>query len=230
MDPLEEQAQEIEVLQSIYPDELELTSPTQFSILVALETSSDRNHSVVLSVGYPPSYPEEIPRLDIKAILEEEEESDSDSDDDNDNKFVPLAETIEFEKPDLALLLERLTEEAEFNIGMPSVFALVALLKDEAEALFQSKVDHAQKQYDEELLAREAEEQKKFHGTAVTKASFTEWRDKFRIEMKLELQDKRRFEAMHNGKMTGREIFENGLAGVDDDDEDLVEAVARVEV
>lgn len=229
MDPLEEQAQEIEVLQSIYPDELEILSPSNFSILVALETASDRNHSVVLSVGYPPQYPEEIPRLDIKAIREEEEDH-SDSDDDDDEKFVPLADTIEFEKADVALLLERLTAEAELNLGMPSVFALVALLKDEAEAMFQSKVDHAQKQYDQELLAREAEEQKKFHGTAVTKASFTEWRNKFREEMQLELKDKKRFDAMHNGKMTGREIFENGLAGVDDDDEDLADAVARVEV
>lgn len=228
MDPLEEQAQEIEVLQSIYPDELEIVSPSQFSILVALETASDRQHSVVLSVGYPPNYPEEIPRLDIKAFFEEEE-ADSDSDDDEE-KFVPLAETIVFEKPDVELLLEQLTQEAELNLGMPSVFALVALLKDQAEALFQSKVDHAQKQYDQELLAREAEEQKKFHGTPVTKDSFKEWRDQFRVEMQLELQDKRRFDAMHNGKMTGREIFENGLAGVDDDDDDLADAVARVEV
>lgn len=228
MDPLEEQAQEIEVLQSIYPDELEISSPTHFSILVALETPSDRNHSVVLSVGYPPNYPEEIPRLDLKAVCEEKDQ-DLDSDSDGDEKFVPLADTIELEKPDLALLLERLTAEAELNLGMPSVFALVALLKEEAEALFQSKVDHAQKQYDQELLAREAEEQKKFHGTPVTKASFTAWRNKFREEMQLELQDKKRSEAMHNGKMTGREIFEKGLAGVDDDD-DLADAVARVEV
>ena len=231
MDPLEEQKQEIEVLQSIYPDELELVSPTQFSINVALETVSDTKHTLVLGVEYPPKYPEEAPRLNIKAFSEapEEEENDSDSDDDTE-KFVSLAETIELEKTDLAQLLAKLQEEAELNLGMPSVFALVALLKDEAEILFQQKVDSAQQEYDEKLLAQEREEQKKFHGTKVTKESYAEWRKKFREEMQFELKDKKRYEEMHNGKMTGREIFEKGLAGTEDDLAELADAVAKTEL
>lgn len=229
MDPQEEQQQEIEVLQSIYPDELDLISPTHFTIKLALDTPSDRKHSLLLDVRYPPAYPEEVPNLDLIASAEELEELDSDDEDDS-QKLLHLAELIEFEKADLSILHDKLDEEAEMNIGIPSVFALAALLKDEAEMLFVHKLDVAQKKYDKNLLAQEAEEQKKFRGTKVTKESFAQWRESFRKEMNFELEDKRRFEAMHNGKMTGREIFEKGLAGEIDEDYDLVESVAKVAV
>lgn len=232
MDPLEEQQQEIEVLQSIYPDELELLSPSHFTISIALDAPSDRKHWALLEVRYPPNYPEEVPQLDVLMLIEEEEvDDDLDDDDDGTEKFVSLSEQIEFEKPDVASLLAKLNDEANLNLGMPSIFALAALLKDEAELLFQSKLDSAQAQYDKELLAREAEEQKKFHGTKVTKESYAEWREKFREEMRIEKKDTERFKQMHNGKMTGREIFEKGLAKEDDDElSELTETVAKVAV
>lgn len=232
MDPLEEQEQEIEVLQSIYPDEIEVYSKTHFSIRLELETPSDRKHALLLIVRYPEQYPEVVPTLDVhvcESVNEEEEDEDEDEDEDE-NKFVSLAESIEFEKADLNVLLGKMKEEAEMNIGFPSVFGLAALLRDEGEALFQQKLDVAQKKYDDELLAKEAEEQKKFHGTKVTKESFNAWRDKFRTEMQIELKDKERVESMHNGKMSGREIFERGLAGNEDDLVELAESVAKVEV
>lgn len=226
MDPLDEQQQEIEVLQSIYPDELELLSPSHFTISIALDAPSDRKHWALLEVRYPPNYPEEVPQLDVLTLMEEEEDLDLDLDLDGDEKFVSLSEQIEFDKQDISTLVAKLNEEAELNLGMPSIFALAALLKDEAELLFQSKLDAAQAKYDRELLAREAEEQKKFHGTKVTKELYSEWRLQFRSEMQIEKKDAERFARMHNGKMTGREIFEKGLAvEADDDVADLVDAV-----
>lgn len=233
MDPAEEQQQEIEVLQSIYPDELDLISPTHFTISIAPDTPADRKHTAYLDVRYPPNYPEEVPLLDIQTEIEEEEleEDLDDDDDDRAEKFVSLSEQIEFEKPDVVHLLEKLGEEAELNLGIPSIFALAALLKDEAELLFQQKLDAAQAEYDKQLLAREKEEQKKFHGTKVTKESYAEWRDKFREEMKVDLKDKERFEKMHNGKMTGREIFEKGLAEESDEElTEMAESVSKVAV
>lgn len=236
MDPHEEQEQEIEVLRSIYPDELTVLSETHFTIYVKLETSSDRKHALLLDVKYPETYPEVAPVLDIKSVQVEDDDSADyddleDEDDDAPEQFVSLAETIDLERADLGELLEKLNEEAEMNIGIPSIFAVAAILKDEAELLFQRKVDEAQKKYDQELLAREAEEQKKFNGTKVTKESFTKWRNEFRAEMKVEARDKERFDKMHNGKMTGREIFENGLAGEFDDElADLPESVAKISV
>lgn len=232
MDPAEEQQQELEVLQSIYPDELEILSDMHFTITLNLETKSDRNHSTVLDVKYTPTYPEEVPKLEVKVESEELPVPSDDEDDDEDkSKLVHLSEQIELGKLDAASLTKRVEEEAEMNVGMPSVFALAALLKDEAEALFQAKLDAAQKKYEDELLAKEAEEQKKFFGTPVNKESYSEWRNKFRAEMQIEQKDRQRFEKMHNGKMTGREIFEKGLAGNEEDEiEDVVESVQKVAV
>lgn len=226
MDPLDEQQQEIEVLQSIYPDELELLSPSHFTISIALDAPSDRKHWALLEVRYPPNYPEEVPQLDVLTLVEEDDDSELELDLDGEEKFVSLSEQIEFDKQDISTLVSKLNEEAELNLGMPSIFALAALLKDEAELLFQSKLDAAQAKYDRELLAREAEEQKKFHGTKVTKELYAEWRQQFRSEMEIEKKDAQRFAKMHNGKMTGREIFEKGLAvEADDDVADLADAV-----
>lgn len=38
--------------------------------------------------------------------------------------------------------------------------------------------------------------------------------------MKYELYDKQRFENMHKGKLTGKQIFEKGLANQNDDDDE----------
>lgn len=233
MSCLEEQKEELEVLESIYPDELTILSDSHFTIRIGLDTQTDRSHTLLLDVRFPETYPETIPRLGVEYVEVEEEEEDylDDSDDDGDEKFVSIADTMDFEREDYAFLLAKLNEEAELNVGMPSIFAIAALLKDEAEQLFQAKVDAAQKTYDDELIAKEKEEQKKFHGTKVTKQSFENWRKNFREEMKIDDQIRQRFEKMHNGKMTGREIFEKGLAGdVDDELTDLVELTTKLEV
>lgn len=233
MDYEDEQKQELEVLSSIYPDELTIISKKTFTIRIALDTQTDRGHVLVLGVKFPDQYPEVVPCLDIEWLpqYKEIEGNTDEEDNDDDEKFVSLSESINFEKEDLATLLARLDEEAELNIGMPSIFTIAAILKDEAELLFLRKVDAAQITYDKELLAREAEEQKKFHGTKVNKDLFEQWRKQFREEMKINEKNQELFEKMHNGKMTGREIFEKGLAGdVDDDLAELTELTAKIEV
>ncbi|CUM51789.1 unnamed protein product [Debaryomyces tyrocola] len=223
MDPQEEQQLELEVLESIYPDELTKYSPTHFSIKLSLDTPSDRKHRLLLDVKYPAEYPEVVPELDIIIPEEEEEEiSDQESDDENENEtrlMLNLSETIEFESKDIKQLVSKLVEEADLQVGIPSVFALATQLKDEAELLFQNKLEQTQKKYDEVSLAKEMEEQKKFHGTKVTKDSWNEWRTKFREEMKVAERDLENFNKMHNGKLSGKEIFEKGLAG---DDEEIL--------
>lgn len=232
MDPAEEQQQELEVLQSIYPDELEILSDTHFTISLKLETKSDRGHSAILDVKYTPTYPEEVPKLEVRVISDDLPVASDDEDDDEDkSKLVHLSEQIELGKLDANSLTKRLEEEAELNVGMPSVFALAALLKDEGEALFQLKLDAAQKKYEEELLAKEAEEQKKFFGTPVNKETYLEWRKKFRADMQIEKKDKERFDKMHNGKMSGREIFEKGLAGNEEDElDEVADSIQKVAV
>ena len=138
MDPQEEQQLELEVLESIYPDELTKYSPTHFSIKLSLDTPSERKHRLLLDVKYPAEYPEVVPDLNIIIPEEEEEEeiSDEESDEENENEtklMLNLSETIEFDSNDVDQLVSKLIEEANLQVGMPSVFALTTQLKDEAE-------------------------------------------------------------------------------------------------
>ncbi|RCK65537.1 Protein GIR2 [Candida viswanathii] len=228
MDPAEEQSQEIEVLQSIYPDELTLTNPTNFSIRINLDVSSTRRHALSLLVKYPETYPEVVPDLHIEVAEQDDEDeedgySDEDEDEEDDeNKDIKLAlnmaETIEFEKEDLAALLVKLQDESEVNIGIPMVFSLITLLKEEAELLFENKLKMKNLEFEQKRKEQEIQEQKKFQGTKVTVELWTQWRNAFRKEMRFAERDHERFEKMHGGKLTGRQIFEQGLANTGEGD------------
>ncbi|ODQ60635.1 hypothetical protein WICANDRAFT_27657 [Wickerhamomyces anomalus NRRL Y-366-8] len=201
MDYKEEQQQEIEILQSIYPDELEVVSENEYTITLLLDTVSERKHRVILHVKYPETYPE---------------------DEDNDEpKLVLISEQVELDQDDLDEIKSNLMQEAEDQIGIPSVFALASSLKDQAEQVFENKVNAKQKQYDDALLAKEREEQKKFSGTKVTVESFNSWRLKFRAEMGINDRIEKRKKMLHRGKLSGKEIFEKGLAGDDETLEEL---------
>ncbi|KAI5950325.1 GIR2 [Candida jiufengensis] len=241
MDYKEEQDQELEILQSIYPDELEILndSQTHFQVRVNLDLPSERKHALLLIVKYPPTYPEVIPELHIEVAENEDDEDDYDDDeededdDDEETKQTKLAlnmaETIEFSKDDLNLLVSKLNEESDINLGLPSVFTLITFLKDEAENLFTTKLEKANKEHEAKRQERYKIEQLKFQGTKVTEENFEEWRLKFRKEMKFEEMDSKKFNEMHNGKMSGKEIFEKGLAGNIEGD-DLIDGVEKLAV
>lgn len=219
MDPAEEQQQELEVLESIYPDELIKYSETEFDVKVPLDTSSNRKHTLILSVKYPPQYPNELPELQL-GIDEYEQEDEDDSDEDEDDKTnkrnLNLPELVVFEPNDLEMILSKLREEAELQLGIPSIFALVTITKDEGEQTFRNKLEILEKSREEELAKQEAELSKKFIGTKVTPESFSKWREEFRKEMGIDSKLEEFYKAQHNGKMSGREIFEKGLANDDD--------------
>lgn len=221
MDPSEEQAQELEVLESIYPDELVKHSDTKFDLLISLDTVSNRKHAITLKVTYPSQYPEEIPILELESTISNDEDDD-DSDDDEEAKQnkrnINLPELVEFSNADLHLLEEKLNEEATMQIGIPSVFALATLLKDEAESLFAKKLETLENKRQEELNKQEAELSKKFIGTKVTKESFETWRSNFRKEMHIDEKLALFYKNQHQGKLSGKEIFEKGLANEEDID------------
>ncbi|KAH3660415.1 hypothetical protein OGAPHI_007001 [Ogataea philodendri] len=201
MDYLEEQKQEIEILQSIYPDELEIVSETSFRVSLLLDTNTERKHTLILNVRYPETYPEVVPQLRLEKTS-----------DDVPEESLNVEESVELDKDDLLDLEESLNSNALENVGMPSVFTLTSLLKDEAETLFQEKVAAKEKMVEQERQAREYEEQKKFAGTKLTKENFAQWRAKFRAEMGIDTRLAERFKLVHQGRLTGKEIFEKGLA------------------
>ncbi|CAI8498251.1 hypothetical protein CAS74_004049 [Pichia kudriavzevii] len=228
MDPLEEQHQELEILQSIYPDELTILTDKRFQINILLDTDSKRRHAVLLDVTYTDEYPENVPILNVTEGSVENEESDEEEggeedvnfDDDDgqtmSKKLLNLIETIRLDKEDYLELLRKLRGEAEDNVGMPSVFSLASSLKEHAETQFNEKFKAKEKEILNAREAHEREEQKKFTGTKVTPESFENWRKSFRAELGIDKRLEERYANVHKGRLTGKQIFEQGLASGED--------------
>lgn len=172
---------------------------------------------------YPETYPESLPELDVS--LEDGSFFDENPDEDEDEEeeaaaYDPLAdESAEFEKSDIDHLRKRVEESAEENLGMPSIFAIVSELKDNAEQLYNDKVEEKRRIKKQKEREQEEKEQEKFRGTPVTPETFAAWKEKFEAEQKegIKLLPKTGVQ-----KLTGKQIFEQGL-NKDDDDEDGVE-------
>ena len=111
---------------------------------------------------------------------------------------------------------------------MAMVFTLVSTLKDGAELLISERQAATQAIKDVAAAQAEEEENRKFHGTAVTRESFLEWRARFRNEMEEEENKKREEKEAEDRKrkikaeerLTGRQLWEKGLVGKVDEDED----------
>lgn len=182
-----------------------------------------------LHVEYPPEYPEVVPLIELdvgekwvkEAQSDEEEEDDEEEEEEQLPGIAPAL--LELTQKDCTSLKKNLEEAAEENIGMPSIFTLASLLKEEGEAIVQEKFEEAEKEREKEILRQEAEEQKKFIGTPVTPESFKEWRAKFRAEFKLDEKADAHsvYDAKGQVKLTGRQLFERGLTSADDDVDDL---------
>lgn len=123
------------------------------------------------------------------------------------------------------------------------IFTLISTLKDSAEALIRERQAGVQAVKDREAAKVEEEENRKFHGTAVTRESFLEWRDGFRREIREE-EERRREEkegdekrkkgaGRDEKKLTGKQLWERGLAGQveeEEEGEDAVEGLERLKV
>lgn len=193
-------------------------SDTHYNIHLRLEVEPTKY--LALSVIYPETYPESVPELDVfledGSFFDENPEDDEDEDEEE-PQYDPLAEeSAEFEKSDIEHLKKRVEESAEENLGMPSIFAIVSELKDNAEQLYNDKVEEKIKIRKQKEREQEEKDQEKFRGTPVTPESFAAWKEKFEAEQKegIKLLPK-----TGPQKLTGKQIFEQGLNKDDDDDE-----------
>jgi hypothetical protein len=164
---------------------------------------------MLLSVKYPENYPDEPPILDLLAPQNGPQ---------NDLFSVP-------EHKDA--LLQGLDATIEENLGMAMVFTLVSSLKEAAEQVIMDGKQAEEKAREEAALAAEREENKKFHGTPVTPETFIKWRADFLKEME-ELRQKEEEERLAElkkarikepVKLSGRQLWERGLAGKADAEE-----------
>ncbi|XP_071113870.1 RWD domain-containing protein 1-like [Haliotis cracherodii] len=183
----EEQKNEIEALEAIYPEELEIenTDPYVFSLAVASQDTNDTDEAFACSCRvqftYVEKYPDEPPLMEI---------TDPDNLDD----------------ADIDSLTQYLNEQAEENIGMAMVFTLVSALQERLT----TNVEDAQRKVveDKERQQRELEEieQKRFEGTRVTVETFMSWKQKFDAEM-AELKKNKAEIEVTSKKLTGYELF-----------------------
>ncbi|KAK7157931.1 hypothetical protein R3I93_009203 [Phoxinus phoxinus] len=186
----EEQRNELEAIESIYPDSFTVLSekPTSFTITVTSDPGEDdETVEATLKFTYLEKYPDEPP---LWEIFSQENLEDSD------------AEGI----------LTLLKEQAEENLGMVMIFTLVTAVQEKLnEIVDQIKRRREEEKERNERKEREAEEAEKFafQGTVVTIENFLSWKAKFEEEM-TELKSKRQKEEEQAGKtkLTGKQLFE----------------------
>ncbi|KAI1935683.1 Protein gir2 [Ophidiomyces ophidiicola] len=212
----EDQQEEKETLKSIFPDEIADISEDSYRISVTLDVSHHgEDYSdppiLILQVTYPEDYPDVAPRLEISAPPNSPKYPHFDIQEDRDR------------------LLDLLTSTVEENLGMAMVFTLVDILKEGAELLVSERHAAVEAQKEVEAAKAEEEENRKFQGEAVTRDSFLAWREKFRREMEeeekrkqeeKEAEEKRKRGPKEPKKPTGKQLWESGLAGKGDYDED----------
>ncbi|KAL3485677.1 ubiquitin-conjugating enzyme/RWD-like protein [Aspergillus germanicus] len=229
----EDQIEEREVLDSIFPDEITDVSDTSYRISITLDApENDDNEAeppvLVLDVSYPEEYPDVAPELEISAPPNAQKHPRLDINEDHDR------------------LLEALQPTIEENMGMAMVFSLVSALKESAELLMAERVNAVHAEIEMQAAKAEEEENRKFQGTVVNRETFLEWLEKFKKEMEEEerkLREEREAEekkankkagVKEEKKLTGKQLWERGLAGKADFDEEeedgLPAAVEKVKI
>ncbi|KAF4122475.1 RWD protein [Geosmithia morbida] len=210
----EEQVEEREVLESIFPDEITDISETEFKVTVILDVpdvaEQEDQPRFSLNVKYPDEYPDVAPHLEMHAVPDSPPHPNFNVAEDRERLLGALGETI------------------QENIGMAMIFTIISTLKEAAEQLIQDRKDAAEAAHEQEVLAAEREENKKFHGTPVTPETFLKWRDGFIREMEQKrlqeeeerLAELKKAKVKETVKLTGRQLWERGLAGNGDDDDD----------
>ncbi|KAJ1938915.1 rwd domain-containing protein [Linderina pennispora] len=173
---LEEQRSEVEILQSIYPSEFtELAeSPYKFSIEIALDDDELPASTVLLTVEYTATYPDELPVFDLAL-------PDADADADSEDGNVPEPEA-ELDDDDLEEFKEKTRVIGEESLGMAMVFNMAMHVKELMAERLTEKLAEIKRREDERIQKEVEADQAKFIGTQVTRASFLEWKEKFDME------------------------------------------------
>jgi hypothetical protein len=187
-------------------------SESEYRISIALDIPDDEGEPpvVLLTVRYPDEYPDKAPFLEISAPPNAPP-----------HQYLNVAE-------DKDQLLQGLDATIEENLGMAMVFTLVSALKEAAEQLVAERKEAAAKAHEEALLAAEREENKKFHGTPVTRETFLKWRESFLKEMeeaRIREEEERAAELKkarikEPARLTGKQLWLQGLARGDQDEGD----------
>ncbi|GAK63582.1 RWD-domain-containing protein [Moesziomyces antarcticus] len=240
-------AEELEVLESIYIDELEKISveelhiriepeeevlPLLFSIGIepgqapteSVEDGSPSPIVLSLHIQYTPDYPDAPPNMsihvlrDTKGVLGPVVSDDDDAEEESNS-----------DSPGVTELQQGLDEVAAESLGMAMVFTLASHLRESVTTLVQRRVAEIEAEASAKREAEIEAEAEKFRGTAVTPERFAEWRVKFQAEMaekekkeedaKMAKMSAKEREDYKKGKVkpSGKQLFEKGGTFEDDD-------------
>ncbi|KAK1170410.1 RWD domain-containing protein 1 [Acipenser oxyrinchus oxyrinchus] len=204
----EEQRNEVEALESIYPDSFTVLSknPTSFTITVTSDAGeNDETVQVNFKFTYVNKYPDEPPLYEI-------------------------LETENLEDSDVADILTLIQQQVEENLGMVMIFTLLTAVQEKLnEVVDQIKNRREEEKMKKEMEAEEAEKVQ-FHGTIVTIENFLSWKAKFELEMAELNRKKQKEEEALKSKLTGKQLFERDHNLDTSDIQFLEEAGNNVEV
>ncbi|PVF95956.1 RWD-domain-containing protein [Serendipita vermifera] len=161
-------AEEFEVLESIYPDELTKVSDTEISIVVEPEepVSGLHDFKISLQVSYPPEYPDVYPEVALESFNE------------GGNLGAQGVLTEEEEKR----LLSSLETVGNENIGTAMTFTLVSHLREQLSEILKERAEKIKQEEQEKERKALEEEEARTKGTPVTTESFLKWRASFNAE------------------------------------------------
>ncbi|KAH9484314.1 RWD domain-containing protein 1 [Psilocybe cubensis] len=202
--------EEFEVLEAIYPTELQRISERDVEIEAEADDIPDGadNVQVTLCVHYTDTYPDELPELSLKH------------------------EDPKIDDNDVDKLLADLKKVGEDNLGMAMTFTLVSQLREQLSELVRFKIEEENKREREKERLLLEEEEKRTRGTPVTIESFKAWKAAFDKEIALKkaqeeeerlknLTPKEREEWKRaSTRLSGRQLFERNKIV---EDETLVE-------
>ncbi|EIW60479.1 RWD-domain-containing protein [Trametes versicolor FP-101664 SS1] len=202
-------AEEFEVLESIYPEELTKLSEREIRIEVEPDDPVDGIEplTITLDVEYTDEYPDVLPTFTLDSTQGELEEAE------------------------LTHLHDELQRVGEENLGMAMTFTLVTHLRERLSAIMREREERDRHEAAEkERKALEAEEART-RGTPVTVESFKAWKIKFDKELavKRAREDEERLKGWSAKereeyrkaltRLSGRQLFERdqNLAALDED-------------
>lgn len=205
----EEQRNEIEALEAIYPEELIVITDDPFHVfsidMKCQESVDDPSSTMVatLKFTYVPNYPDEPPLIEIASSenLEERDEAD---------------------------LLTFLEGQVEELLGMAMVFTLVSEASEWLNKRSLEVIKRRKEEEEKRVKFEEEEERKKFEGIRVTVESFLSWKAKFDLETSE--VNKQQKDDVGVKKLTGRELFEKDRSLVDSDLQFLQEGDEGIKV
>ncbi|SOV04557.1 uncharacterized protein UDID_02586 [Ustilago sp. UG-2017a] len=250
-------AEELEVLESIYIDELERISPEELHIRIepeeqvlpllfsiglepgqapagSVEDGSPSSIVLSLHIHYTPEYPDAPPNMSIHVLRDTKAVLGPATSDEEDNE-----EREAVDRPAVAELQSGLDEVAQESLGMAMVFTLASHLRESVTTLVQRRVAEIEAKASAKRESEIEAEADKFRGTAVTPERFAEWSLKFLAEMaekekkeeeaKMSKMSAKEREEYKKSKVkpSGKQLFEKG--GTFEEDEAEEEGAQEVD-